>query len=178
MESMSTGKRMGHEALIGRSKHGSHGPSMRRSRREGSAGIGWLLALVLVIIVVGAATWKGLAGVEGGGDQGLDLAFAVVLVDFLVPFDRLHFRIADQEVVGVDEVDEVVCCARRKPGRNFSINSYGRPNAMPFFVPMAAVCGVNQIGSDDAGSVLAIREFDGVTSAATRQCCGGFDSFG
>lgn len=71
MESMSTGKRMGHEALIGRSKHGSHGPSMRRSRREGSAGIGWLLALVLVIIVVGAATWKGLAGVEGGGDQDL-----------------------------------------------------------------------------------------------------------
>ena len=71
MESMSTGKRMGHEALIGRSKHGSHGPSMRRSRREGSAGIGWLLALVLLIIVAGAATWKGLAGVEGGSDQDL-----------------------------------------------------------------------------------------------------------
>ena len=71
MESMSTGKRTGHEALIGRSKHGSQGPSARRSSRDGSAGSAWLLALVLVMIVAGAATWKGLGGVEGGGEQDL-----------------------------------------------------------------------------------------------------------
>jgi hypothetical protein len=71
MESMSTGKRTGHEALIGRSKHGPQGPSVGRSGREGSAGSAWLLALVVVMIVAGAATWKGLGGVEGGGEQDL-----------------------------------------------------------------------------------------------------------
>ena len=71
MESMSTGKRTGHEALIGRSKHGPQGPSVGRSGREGSAGSAWLLALVLVMIVAGAATWKGLGGVEGGGEQAV-----------------------------------------------------------------------------------------------------------
>jgi len=71
MESMSTEKRLGHEALIGRSKRCPHGPSVRRSWREGSAGLAWLLVLLLVIIVAGAATWIGLAGVEGGGEQDL-----------------------------------------------------------------------------------------------------------
>jgi hypothetical protein len=42
-----------------------------RSGREGSAGSAWLLALVVVMIVAGAATWKGLGGVEGGGEQDL-----------------------------------------------------------------------------------------------------------
>lgn len=71
MKRMSTGKRTGHEALIGRSKHGSQGPSTRCSRREGSAGSAWLLALVLVMIVAGAATWKSLGGVEGGSEPDL-----------------------------------------------------------------------------------------------------------
>ncbi len=71
MESMSTEKRTGHEALIGRSKPRHPVPFMGRPRCAGAAGVGWLLALLLVIVVAGAAVWKGLGGVEPNGMQDL-----------------------------------------------------------------------------------------------------------
>ncbi len=68
MDSMSTEKHRGHEALIGRSKQSPTRAQVARGPRGGAAGLAWLVLLALVIVILGAVAWRGLAGAGTGDD--------------------------------------------------------------------------------------------------------------
>ena len=72
--------------------------------------------------------------------------------------------VADEEVVFIDEVDEVVGGSFRKNGGDGAIAVEGSGGAIPFLVTVAAVVGVEEVGAGDFGAVVFEDEGGGVSA--------------
>ena len=72
--------------------------------------------------------------------------------------------VADEEVVFIDEVDEVVGGSFRKNGGDGAIAVEGGGGAIPFLVAVAAVVGVEEVGAGDFGAVVFGDEGGGVSA--------------
>ena len=82
--------------------------------------------------------------------------------------------VADEEVVFIDEVDEVVGGAFGEGCSDGSIVVEGGGGAIPLFVTMAAVIGIEEIGASDMGTVVFEDESGGVSGELVARDGGNF----
>lgn len=74
-----------------------------------------------------------------------------------------NIGVANQEVVFIDQVDEIVCRAWGQVGRDGVVAGKFRRSAEPFFVPAISIRAIDQISANHLCAMQCIGECDYVS---------------